>query len=598
MRIWLAIAIAFGAPLAKALNVTDFGAVGDAVQSYASSTSNSVVIVTTNTFSSADLGKAIEVFDAGAVTSAPECQDLISTITNIINGTNLYISALPQRTISTTFITVGHDNRTNFLNALTAANGPATTIDIPAGKYLILSTNVPNVFGTINAGIALYQGGLHFVGSGTNETVLLGQGAWTLKSGAATRGMLFALGCPITNDFPVVLQDLTLDGGVPDGNTSNHSFPASVTTGDGWDTTHDALEIFGAGGQMWSNLLLTNVLITHWRGEMLKSTDGSTNGNLIAVNCTFADGNATALNIYAALTITNCIFRQLHEVAEYYQAYSTNTSLFQNNFTTNMTGALFAINGAITNHPIPGFNIISNTFYLVDQNGIQTTPAQNLTIYGNRFLGVSANGGNPVVLGTAGYQGTAVNSNIVVSGNLFSNVFSAVSVAGTGANLVKDVVVSDNTGILTFQFGLGTGWSTNVSFIRNTTSGSALDSHNGAGQYFRDSFDNSFPQYVALDHSQTNRIVNYGYGQRWQIGNSGPDWYLDDSHPEKIPSGAVLVLTNSSANNYTLWQSLVDSRSVLLGAGTSVTNYWSGTSWLSFPISVIHIGTFLVRGSQ
>jgi hypothetical protein len=49
----------------RALSVTDYGAVGDAVQFYVNTVSNSAVVTTTNQLSSADIGKSIEVFGVG-----------------------------------------------------------------------------------------------------------------------------------------------------------------------------------------------------------------------------------------------------------------------------------------------------------------------------------------------------------------------------------------------------------------------------------------------------------------------------------------------------------------------------------------------------
>jgi len=46
-------------------NVTNFGAVGDAVQLYVNTIANSVVVTTSNRLSSADIGKTIEIFGVG-----------------------------------------------------------------------------------------------------------------------------------------------------------------------------------------------------------------------------------------------------------------------------------------------------------------------------------------------------------------------------------------------------------------------------------------------------------------------------------------------------------------------------------------------------
>src|SRR5579863_6116658 len=93
-------------------NITNFGAVGDAVQFWVNATSGSMVVTTTNQLSSADIGKAIEVFGVGTPTYGLDSygntnghQDLIATITNVVNGTNIYLSLPCQLTTNNTFAT-------------------------------------------------------------------------------------------------------------------------------------------------------------------------------------------------------------------------------------------------------------------------------------------------------------------------------------------------------------------------------------------------------------------------------------------------------------------------------------------------------------
>jgi hypothetical protein len=571
------------------LNVANFGARGDAVQFFVNTSSNSVVVTTTNQLSSADIGKAIEIFGAGTPTTGLDAygdtngnQDMVATIINVVNGTNIYVSQLAQATLTNTFATYGTDNQKNFANAIAAASGTNTIIKIPAGNYLFLTTNVPNIYGSIYAGIVLYGGGIHFVGAGTSNTTLLSQGAWTLQGGVATRGMLFAIGTPITNDFPVSLENLTLDGGVQQGNTSRHGYPASIIDGSGWDGTHDAVEVFGGGGNMFTQMIWINVAFQHWRGEMVKSTDGSTNGNLSIIDCVFEDGNATAINIYPSLNISNCVFNTLFEVAEYYQAYSTNTSYFQDNLVTNMTGGLFAINGAVSNHVIPSFNIVSNIFYLIDENGIQTTPAQNVTIKGNTFLGVSVDGGNPITLGVSGYQGSTVNSNIVVVGNTFSNVFHAVSVYGSGGNSVWNLVVSNNVGIKTSLFGYNSGWGTNLDFYANVSDGSGLDSHLASGQWFLDDASDQFTTNTINDSVGMSNTLSYAYGMKWQINDAKPAsvFVIDDANPQKIPPGAVMNIKNLSSISIPLYfNSALTLEPVTMANGQTIVANWNGSQW-------------------
>ena len=97
---------------AATLNVTDFGAVGDAVQTLANTTSNStaVTLPPSNQLSGSDVGKLIELFGAGPVTSGANNQDLVATIVAVTNGTNVTISVPTGRTATGVNCTYGTQN--------------------------------------------------------------------------------------------------------------------------------------------------------------------------------------------------------------------------------------------------------------------------------------------------------------------------------------------------------------------------------------------------------------------------------------------------------------------------------------------------------
>ena len=168
------------------------------------------------------------------------------------------------------------------------------------------------------------------------------------------------------------------------GNTSIHGEYVNPVDGFGWDTTSDAIVVSGSGDN-FTHVTLTNILFTHWRGEIIKSLDGSTNGNANIFNCDFMDGNATAINYYPALDVSNCLFNNLFQIGEYYQEYYRSPTYFQNNLFTNITGNGLAINGGIgTNPPL---YIQNNVFYFPGngRNGIETTPGDNVVISNNQI---------------------------------------------------------------------------------------------------------------------------------------------------------------------------------------------------------------------
>jgi len=545
----------------QVLNVTNFGAVGDAVQFFANTTSNSVLVTTTNRLPTSAIGETIEVFGAGTPTTSSNNQDLVTSIANVVNGTNIYVSQACQQTLTSTFATYGFNNQPSFQAAITAVGADTNdTIYIPAGRYLLMPTSHSGVYS--QSAIVLQRGGINFVGAGTNLTILLSRGAWS-GINSVNRGFLVEVYSPITNNYPVSFSYLTMDGGVQQGNTGYHGFPASLTTGAGWDITHDA---FILGGNPSINLFqtwFTNVLVQHWRGEEFKSIDNSTNGHIGIYNCTFSDGNATALNVYPAWDVRSNLFVNLFQVAEYYQQYYSYPSYFEYNVITNITGNGFAVNGGRGNNP--PFYMESNVFYLSGGNGIETEPADNLYVIGNVFTNV----GNYVIsfdLSAAGAQGTFYNSNIVITANTTVNPYLFMQLGGgsgpTDLNSVMNASISNNVFISSNPNGFQLitsygGWTRNISFTGNDCS-----------QLI------NYPVYVTTAASgnpypfvSTNNLywfeipVNGALGFTVQITYKSGSRYeliypystnmvisLDDTNAIEMPAGAQMLFTNSTSN--------------------------------------------------
>jgi hypothetical protein len=572
------------------LNVTNYGAVGDAVQFFANTVSNSVVVTTTNPVPDSAIGEAIEVFGAGAVSIAPNCQDMVATITNVVNGTNIYVSQVPQATLNNTFATYGYNNTTAFQNAIAAVGADTNdTIYIPAGTYLLLPAYRNSL---ITCSIFLQRGGINFVGAGTNATTLLSQGAWTLVDGSVFRGDLVGLfSNSLTDNFPLSFSYLTMDGGVQQGNTSQHDFAASLNDGTGWDITHDAYVVVGGLKVCLNYTYFTNVLVQHWRGEEFKSGDGSTNGIIGIYNSTFADGNATALNIYPAWDVRSNLFVNLFQVAEYYQQYSSYPSYFEYNVITNITGNGFAINGGRGNNP--PFIIQSNVFYFSanNKNGIETTPGDNVFIISNQFI--CANLINTIVLGAAGYQGTFDNSNIVVAANDFENAPIMILLEGGNAsdqNRVESLQVYGNTANSGGGGGVAAlicyGWQTNVLFSSNDFSGVTYGTFFYSGSYgsqyvLVNTNNNYWSRFRDIDGLTTN-YISYVGGSRYQLYAAavpGHFYALTDTDASQIPAGAQIMINNttygsgSSAMPVYLNSSITGSPVILTNGQTGVF-YW------------------------
>jgi hypothetical protein len=572
----------------QVLNVTNFGAIGDAVKFFANTTSNSVMVTTTNPIPSSAIGEAIEVFAAGVPTTSSNNQDLVTSIANVVNGTNITLSLACEQTLTNAFATYGYNNTPAFKGAIAAVGSDTNDfIYIPPGNYFLLPTQSDYGINHGNVCIFLIRGGINFVGAGTNLTTLLAQGAWSLVNNSVTRSVLVKVTSPLTNNFPVSFSYLTMDGGVQQGNTSNHGFPAKITDGTGWDISHDAFEMAGSSSVNLYNLYFTNVLVQHWRGEEFKSVDGSTNGQIGIYNCTFADGDATALNIYPAWDVRTNTFVNLFQVAEYYQHYSSYPSYFEYNLCTNITGNGFALNGGKGNNP--SFNFLYNTFYFT-YNGIETTPGDNILIESNQFVG----GANVIVLGVAGYQGTFNNSNIVITANNFTNAGMILEIPSYPPNDVTDVqifnnnVVDTKSGLVTAILGFY-GYGTGIKYYSNictavSSGGFAVQQNVTFCPYVLIQTNNlySYPMTILPNYKWNGtNYISYATGGSYTLsgGNltSGITFALVDTNASLIPVGAQIKIYNSNSIPLSVPVYLSSSLSgspLILKNGQTATFFW------------------------
>jgi hypothetical protein len=372
-----------------------------------------------------------------------------------------------------------------------------------------------------------------------------------------------------------------MDGGVQVGNTLRHGFPASFRDGSGWDETHDAVVDSGRA-PLHRVKEFRNCRFTHWRGEILKSVNSGWDGFVLVTNCVFDDGNASGFNFTFTHNITGCTFSNMYMAMEFYQAYCSNACYFEQNILTNITASPLAINGALTNSVNPPYNIVSNTFYLSGSFGILTTPAQNLYVTGNQFI--CTNTTAALGVGCAGYQGSAINSNIVVAGNHFIGSYYAVEILGSGRNRTADMLVCSNMATGVRWFAGGYGWSTNVSFRGNSGPG-GLANGELKGQLFRDDLSNTFPPWTVNGTAGKTNVISYARGMRQQIAASRTNcvFALDDSLPERIPSGAALQITFTGKQSALLYSSTTRSgvAPVALSAiGGTILFSWTNGTWL------------------
>ncbi|MGH7950345.1 MAG: hypothetical protein ACREFE_00265 [Limisphaerales bacterium] len=616
------------------LNVTNFGAIGDAVHFSVSTVSNSAIVevLGTNTFTSADTNKIIEVFRAGpwlqfsndppyatmpfygshpgnafVVTN----QDIICYLANVSNGTNLTLST-PCGWTTNAYCIVGTNNALAFQAAVNdasnlVANGTATnvTIHVPVGTYLLISSNALNpnyvmtsIFNTATA-VTISTGGITFLGDSATNTVLMDCGAGmehilnstypynSLGYFNPLRGNLFFCSGPVTNSqYPLEFENLTFDGGLTNGQQSYSYYDLHEGNGDGWDSTHDALLDIGAG-QMNQVKVFANCIFQHWRGEILKSVtgSGSTNTYIDITNCVFNDGNASCFNFSFAHRIENCQFYNIEQLTEFYESYATGPSFFDNNFWSNNFNGGIVINGSRTNaNPYP-YTIANNTGYIPSGSfAVLFTPAENVTVVSNTFI----NGTVGIFFTGSGLQpsdGTASSiSNILIADNDFNGTYLPISMDGYPA---YDVLITNNTASTTYLFIMGAWFKTNIVMIGNTCPAYPYSVGITNGSYFVDVSNNFGAYYGDSTYSALTNSISYQFGRYHAFyAASNSVYYLDDSHPNLIPPGAVMRIKRASGQypgplTIPVYSSskLSSTGKISLSTGQSVTYEWTNGSW-------------------
>jgi hypothetical protein len=582
---------------AAVLNVAKYGAHGDAVQTLANTVSNStlVCLATTNELSATDIGKLIELFGVGPATSPTNNQDLIASIVSVTNGTNVTISTPASLTATGVNCTYGTENAGAFQNCINACQGSNDMIIIPAGTYLIVPPQIlasnfaMDGSSSLCPAVSISRGGIKMLGAANGTSILLGNGAWILNNGAVERGVIFGCVGPVTNNYPLIFQNLSFNGGVQVGNVGYGTGPADPVTGGGWDVTHDALVDMGEP-PFHINKQFINCTFMHWRGEMVKSVVAWNTGYIAVTNCAFWDGDGSGFNYnWTPHVINGCLFSNLNMAVEFYVGTMATNSIFENNVITNTRVAISLV-GALTNAPSPGYAIISNSISASDYD-ICFGPARNVQVIGNTFYG----GVIGIATDSAAYQGTDINDDILIGSNQFINTTYPLGVCGAGQDRLQDVTLENNTAYGCANFASGYGWSSNVVFEANASLQPAvnhagqLDGSKLCGQLFVDDVSDQFQATSVIFSSadQTN-IIYYSFGIRQAIySNLSGIGLLDTSRPQAIPPGAELAVTNASAFPITIYPSdtghMVDA--AILPSGDCFTYTWSNAVWNLAPIT-------------
>lgn len=566
------------------LSVSDFGARGDAFQTLANTVAGSPVIhvLPTNQLTSADIGKLVLLFGIGPSSSPTNQQDLVAQIVSISQGTNLTLSANAAVTATQVPVTCGTQNANAFQQCVNACTGTNTVVQIPTGRYLLVPPPMLDADfvmagpGEARPAIVIQSGGIHFLGSDPDATVLLGCGAWMLKGSWVHRGWMFECLGPVSNNTaPLIFENLTFDGGVQQGKQAYYnSGPARTSDGAGWDITHDAVVDIGAP-PLHAYKQFINCTFTHWRGEMLKSVTSLMDGYIEVTNCAFLDGEASGFNFNFTHRITGCTFSNLDMAMEFYAGFMQGPSIFENSTITNVRNAIVLV-GALTNHTMPSYTIAGNNIAPA-ATGIMLGPARNVMIVSNHFLG------GTIGIGTDdyAYQGSGQNSNIVISANSFQNTGCPFNVAGGTTDAIVNVTITSNQISNCGRIADGYGWSSNIVFRSNRSSGApggALHSQGLLAQWFIDDSSNDFPWFREYDSPPATTTITYANGMRHRIYPAGTNsiYAIDAAHPQQIPSEAALIISNSGKYTCAL---VSGAQKVPLPAGTVLLYQWQNGTW-------------------
>lgn len=594
----------------QTLNVATYGAIGNwhSVNDFVTTSNSQSISSATAIFAAKDLSNVVEVFNAGIYHSGTTSNEtLVAIITNVVNSTTVQVNQLVQHTGTGQYGTIFTNNQAAFKACLNdATNSGICTVQIPTGSYGFVDSNFVYYVGTAFDSIDIYRGNLTFQGIGGQAT-LVQNGGWHDISNIGKRGRLFVIN-GVTNGVSAALtySNITFDGGIQNGFTANNfSAPADPNTGEGVDTSHDAIDNEGNINFVMPSVNTANGCIwQHWRGEMIKDNTGNLALNMFwaMTNCAGWDGNLTWINNYA-VKLDTCTSSNIFQVCEQDTGQKTNDSFYVNcKFLNVGTGIAFV--GNRTNS-IKTQILLSNNIIKFTTTGISLANVANPNIISNLFDGSNLGGVaiNETGAGTQPSDGTqAINANMTIYGNTLTNT-SGISLGQySGFFYISNNIAYLNGGQSTFLYaGNGGGGGNAFSGTNCYVGGNASPDSNmyidvsgisSAGQYPHMSNNSlgyyhgqgdgfyGLPQYgVSYAYGDNHRIINLNLG-----GGSTNMFLQVDS---KIPSGSTMTVANSgtdTGNPMTIYLSQAFTGApVSISVGTPKTFYFFNGAWGTSP---------------
>jgi hypothetical protein len=574
----------------EVVQVTENGARGDArpIEIASELHSPQVSVISDGGVTDADLGKVVMLYGAGPSTTDTNHQDYLGKVIGVPDGKHLTLSKPLGITATNVHGILGTDNAPAFQRCVDRAFGSNTVISVPSGNYLMISPDLMNSeygmkgSGETRAAVVLNKGGITIKGEDPKTTILTDCGAWQLMGKFATRGMLFECRGPIKHpEYPLIFENLTMDGGVEEGRRPYRGFPARKTDGDGWDITHGA--VIDLGRQPLHEFkAFRNCLFQHWRGEILKGTSGAMSGFVEVTGCDFHDGNASAFNFDVAHHIDRCSFKHLDMAMEFYEGRMDRPSCFENSSVSDVRADLVIV-GALTNHPAPLYTIRNNDLQSSNGFGVFLNPAKNILIESNRFSEQGFCIGNG-----AGAQGSACSHDIVIRENTATNGGNLFLVQCGYNNRFENILITGNVVNGRGNLGCGWGYCTNVTFSNNiaTNGASGIQGERLKGEWFYDDLSNQYPPHSVYNYTNSTNIITYANGAQQTATPTKTNslFQIDDSQPEKIPAGARMIISyhGSSTNGSSLFLSSThpaQKPDALLTTNNTVRCIWMNGGW-------------------
>jgi hypothetical protein len=178
-------------------------------------------------------------------------------------------------------------------------------IKLPEGTFYV----GPNL-STDDAAIIIEYDDIHIIGKGRDKTILKTNGTYKIIEGKVKRGHgILINGEQWSSDCNKARKNILLKGFQLDGQsgyTGNHTFPADINTGDGWDVSHKG--IITNSDRCVGDIWLEDLYIHSYKGEILFNGGLSTR-NITIKNVKAGNTNASCFNLYGAnMIVENCEF--------------------------------------------------------------------------------------------------------------------------------------------------------------------------------------------------------------------------------------------------------------------------------------------------